>query len=517
MNKLSLRARIWLPALITATVIVSMAAFTAWRTSGQVKVAHDEQLTQREKTGTAAQWRGLTQANAARTFAILSSTDAELGKTLKPDMEATSARISELQKRLDELASAADEKAQLDEVAKARAAYIGLRKELTAAHESGPLDAAALEKLRAAIGHYDKQQLSYHEMLVAAAEASAAAQSEARMRNVWVIAAVLLGLAGMLLASAYYTARAILLPLKEAMDATCRVAAGDLSVQIDTHRHDEIGELLKGLGHMADSLRKLITEVRHGANNIQVASTEIATGNTDLSARTEQTASNLQETASSMQQLTGTVRQSADAASQANQLASSAAQAAERGGAVVQEVVANMEDISNSSRKIGDIIGVIDGIAFQTNILALNAAVEAARAGEQGRGFAVVAGEVRTLAGRSAEAAREIKTLIGASVDKVEHGAKLVQDAGATMSDIVGSVRRVSDIIGEITAGAAEQRDGIDQVNIAVGQLDSMTQQNAALVEQSAAAADSMKLQAQRLAEVVSTFRLENESLAAAR
>jgi methyl-accepting chemotaxis protein len=315
-------------------------------------------------------------------------------------------------------------------------------------------------------------------------------------------------LSAMLLITAFYTARSILKPLKAAVTATERVASGDLSVRIDTQRADEVGDLMRGLQHMTGALRQLIAEVRNGASNIQVASTEIATGNADLSSRTEQAASNLQQTASSMQQLTGTVRQSADAASQANQLASSAAKAAERGGAVVGEVVANMEDISASSRKIGDIIGVIDGIAFQTNILALNAAVEAARAGEQGRGFAVVASEVRSLAGRSAEAAREIKSLIGASVDKVEHGARLVQDAGATMNEIVGSVRQVSDIIGEISAGTAEQRDGIDQVNLAVVQLDQMTQQNAALVEQSAAAADSMKQQAQRLAEVVSAFKL---------
>jgi len=304
--------------------------------------------------------------------------------------------------------------------------------------------------------------------------------------------------------------------LNIANDVMEAVAAGDLSRHVEPGAADEVGHLLAQVAAMQSRLAEMVRQIRSSTDNISTASTEIASGNQDLSARTEQTASNLQQAASSMEQLTGTVKQSADSARQANQLASSAAEVAARGGKVVSEVVATMDEINASSKKIADIIGVIDGIAFQTNILALNAAVEAARAGEQGRGFAVVAGEVRNLAQRSAQAAKEIKGLIGASVDKVESGSKLVADAGLTMQEIVGSVQRVTDIIGEITAAASEQSDGIGQVNSAVTQLDQMTQQNAALVEESAAAAESLKEQAMRLAQVVGTFRLDDKPATAA-
>ncbi|MDC6167187.1 MULTISPECIES: methyl-accepting chemotaxis protein [unclassified Roseateles] len=292
-----------------------------------------------------------------------------------------------------------------------------------------------------------------------------------------------------------------------ARDVMRMMADGDLSQTIAVAPGAE-ASLLAAVRAMSQGLSAIVANVRSGTDSMTVASREIAVGNHDLSLRTEKQASSLEQTSSNMQDLTGTVRQSAEAAAQANQLAGSAAAVAQKGGAVVGQVVATMDEINASSKKIADIIGVIDGIAFQTNILALNAAVEAARAGEQGRGFAVVAGEVRSLAQRSAEAAREIKGLIGTSVDKVETGARLVQDAGSTMSEIVASVQRVSDIIGEITAASSEQSAGIGQVNQSIAQLDQMTQQNAALVEQAAAAASSLEQQAQALQTAVSTFKL---------
>ncbi len=298
--------------------------------------------------------------------------------------------------------------------------------------------------------------------------------------------------------------------LEQASAAAKAIAAGRLGTVRASGHADEFGSLVGDLHHADQALAQVIAGVKQASESIATASSEIAQGTQDLSSRTEQAASSLQETASSMEQLTGTVRHSADSAATANQLASSAATVARHGGSVVSEVVKTMGEINDSSKRIGDIIGVIDGIAFQTNILALNAAVEAARAGEQGRGFAVVASEVRSLAHRSAEAAREIKSLIGSSVTKVEAGASLVSEAGTTMHDIVASVQRVNDIMGEITAASGEQSNGIGQVNIAVTQLDQMTQQNAALVEQSAAAAESLKEQAARLAGVIGGFSIQS-------
>ncbi|MDR7097633.1 methyl-accepting chemotaxis protein [Hydrogenophaga laconesensis] len=298
-------------------------------------------------------------------------------------------------------------------------------------------------------------------------------------------------------------------PLDEAQRLASAIAQGDLTRPIHREGKDETAVLMRALGDMQASLARIVGEVRSSTDSIGTASQQIATGNQDLSSRTEQAASSLQQTAASMEQLTGTVRQSADAARQATQMAVANAEVAVRGGQVVGQVVTTMDEINSSSKKIGDIIGVIDGIAFQTNILALNAAVEAARAGEQGRGFAVVAAEVRSLAQRSAQAAKEIKGLIETSVGKVEDGSRLVAQAGSTIGEIVANAEKVSAFISDITTAAGEQSDGIGQVNVAVTQLDQMTQQNAALVEESAAAAESLKDQATRLADAVRFFRLD--------
>ncbi|MBC7500466.1 MAG: MCP four helix bundle domain-containing protein [Herminiimonas sp.] len=295
----------------------------------------------------------------------------------------------------------------------------------------------------------------------------------------------------------------------EAMTVAARIASGDLTVPIMLRRGDD-KSLMYAMQAMRDSLVNIVGQVRSGTDTITTASSEIASGNLDLSSRTEQQASSLEETASAMEQLTGTVKQNADNSRQANQLATTASEIAQKGGAVVSQVVDTMSSINESARKIVDIIGVIDSIAFQTNILALNAAVEAARAGEQGRGFAVVASEVRNLAQRSAGAAKEIKLLIGDSVEKVDAGSKLVGQAGSTMREIVDSVRQVTDIMGEITAASQEQTTGIEQINQAISQMDQVTQQNAALVEQAAAAAESLQEQAVGLAQVVSVFQIDS-------
>ena len=297
-------------------------------------------------------------------------------------------------------------------------------------------------------------------------------------------------------------------PLRDAIAVANTIAAGDLTAKVKSNRSGEFGQLFRALNQMTVNLTAVISDARAGTQVVRDAATEIATGNTDLSQRTEEQASSLEETASSMEELTSTVKQNAENAKQANQLAVSASEVAVKGGQVVSQVVDTMSGISESSKKIVDIISVIDGIAFQTNILALNAAVEAARAGEQGRGFAVVATEVRTLAQRSAAAAKEIKGLISDSVEKVDSGSKLVNEAGKTMDEIVGSVKRVTDIMSEITAASQEQSSGIEQVNTAITQMDQVTQQNAALVEEAAAAAESMQEQAQVLTQAVSIFKL---------
>jgi len=390
-----------------------------------------------------------------------------------------------------------------------RQQYAALRDTLVQnALESKVISQKELQEHAAALAQYlkaiDQLLAESEKSSVAAADAMIAGASRAQ----WVSALAVAFVVGLSALFGWLLRRSIVLPLRQASDAAALVAQGDLTVRMATDRTDEIGELLTALNKMVESLHYVVTEVRDSGESIHVASSEVAAGNTDLSARTEHAASSLQQTAASIAQLAQTVAANADSTRQANTLAHTAAQVAKKGGDVVGEVVKTMDEINASSKKIADIVGIIDSIAFQTNILALNAAVEAARAGEQGRGFAVVASEVRNLAGRSANAAKEIKALIATSVDKVSDGARLVVTAGSTMQDIVTSVQQVTTLMSEINAASSEQSSQIGQVSQAVDQLDHMTQQNAALVEEGAAAAQSLQDQANRLAGAMGQFHL---------
>jgi methyl-accepting chemotaxis protein len=419
--------------------------------------------------------------------------------------------IEEKLGRLDGWIHAPQAVALLQELKQARARYLAPRDRLLALARAGDKDGATalqLGELRPAQAGYmaalDKLIAFQVELMHASGNQ---AEQQARTAST---AMILLGVAsaGLSLFTAWFITRGIVRPINHAVRVARTVAGGDLSSVIEVRSSDEIGQLSAALKEMNTSLVNIVTEVRGGTEAIAIASAEIASGNMDLSERTEQQAGSLEETASSMEELTSTVKQNADNARQANQLAQSASEVAGKGGAVVAQVVGTMASINESARKIVDIIAVIDGIAFQTNILALNAAVEAARAGEQGRGFAVVANEVRSLAQRSAAAAKEIKSLIGDSVDKVDAGARLVDQAGTTMNEIVASVHRVTDIMSEIAAASQEQLSGIELINEAITQMDQTTQQNAALVEEASAAASTMQEQASQLSGAVGLFKL---------
>jgi methyl-accepting chemotaxis protein len=463
------------------------------------------------KAEAAATVTATTRANAALTLELFTTDDSARLAAIKSEMDANKKIITTALETLGRLVTRAEGTALLARIGDERKAYVASFTQVGKLLADGQRDAALtfmrsdmqpkLNTLQESIRMLNALQKSVVEENGAAVKHDI---SMARQMMAWLgLVALLLGMG-----FAWRVTRSITEPIGDALQVARAVAAGDLTQNISSTQRDEMGQLLESMAQMSSNLSNIVGRVRSGTGAINTASAEIASGNMDLSSRTEEQASSLEETAASMEELTSTVKQNAANAQQANQLAHDATDIAQRGGAVVAQVVDTMNAINDSSRKIVDIISVIDGIAFQTNILALNAAVEAARAGEQGRGFAVVASEVRTLAQRSASAAKEIKQLIDDSVDKVAAGAQLVDLAGNTMSEVQDSVRKVTAIVEEMSLANREQTSGIEQINIAISQMDQVTQQNAALVEQAAAAASAMQDQAGELNEVVSQFRL---------
>jgi methyl-accepting chemotaxis protein len=492
--------------LMLAMIVVTFARFSAIGKNTQGIVERDW-----PSASAAASIDSLAREDARRLLALFILSDraqrAKSYERIDQDKKIIDAALKELELRTD----TADEKALLARINTARAAYSVAFLKVADLVEADEKEAAAQvmasDTFPALDALLDLTGAMVQQQKVDIDGGGAAAVGHIAFSRNMLIAMGLVALAVSATLALWITA-SITAPLEKAVAIAKSVAAGDLTTRIDVHSKDETGELLQALQHMNASLAAMVHSVRGSTVTINQASAEISTGNMDLSARTEAQASSLEETASSMEHLTSTVKQNADSARHANQLVISASGVASRGGELVSQVVETMASIKESSRKIVEIIGVIDSIAFQTNILALNAAVEAARAGEQGRGFAVVASEVRSLAQRSATAAREIKVLIGDSVEKVDGGSVVVNQAGETMGLIVTSVRQVADIMSEITSASHEQSMGIEQVNEAISQMDDMTQQNAALVEQAAAAAQSMQDQAATLAQSVSIFKL---------
>ena len=493
-----------------AAVLAMVAAMVAVGMVELASIDHDRTAMRGAayKHQLAQQWLGAIASNAVRTYARVKSGSPADERYFETEMKAVSARVTAIQKEIEPLITSTEGKRLFNAVGAARKEYASIRDEAFAAKAAGSPQLGALVEgtLLPAMNRYVaavQQVAAYQESLVADANAAIDATYAQARALLLAIGAAALALGALL---AWILTRSITVPLARALTLAETVAGGDLTASISSDARDELGQLLRALATMNTSLLATVTEVRIGTDTISTASREIAAGNLDLSVRTEQQASSLEETAASLEELTSMVKQNADHAREANALAVSASEVALRGGTVVADVVATMASINTASREIVDIISVIDSIAFQTNILALNAAVEAARAGEQGRGFAVVASEVRTLAQRSATAAKEIKGLIDNSVRQVDAGGKLVGEAGQTMEEIVTSITRVTGIMANIAHASAEQTQGIEQINAAITQMDEVTQQNAALVEQAAGAAAALEAQAASLARVVGAF-----------
>jgi methyl-accepting chemotaxis protein len=452
-----------------------------------------------------------TRANARRTMELLITADKTQVAKVNERIEANKKTISDALATLDQLIYLPEGKALLGRLKEARSKYVSSFSKVAKLLDDGKKDEAISTMNSETLPALDAMQEPINALTDLQKKIVAASSDEVRQHiNTARALLISLGVLGLLvgISFAYWITRSITRPVNQALRIARTVASGDLSSHIEVLTTDECGQLLQALQDMNDSLVDIVHKVRGGADAMGVSTSQIAAGNLDLSSRTEEQASALEETAASMEELSSTVTQNADNAKQANQLAQSASSVAIKGGEVVAQVVNTMKGINDSSKRIFDIISVIDGIAFQTNILALNAAVEAARAGDQGRGFAVVASEVRSLAGRSANAAKEIKTLINDSVERVEQGTALVDQAGTTMTEVVSSIRRVTDLMGEISAASSEQSQGVAQIGEAVAQIDLVTQQNAALVEEMAAAASSLKSQAQDLVGAVAVFKL---------